>query len=47
MFVLLLCALHAHFVMYSCMVAKSIISFWSHQLSQVHAGGRVVRTMGL
>ena len=27
--------------------SKSIISFWSHQLSQVHAGGRVVRTMGL
>ena len=27
--------------------SKSIISFWSHQLSQVHAGGRMVRTMGL
>ena len=27
--------------------SKSIISFWSPQLSQVHAGGRVVRTMRL
>ena len=27
--------------------SKSIISFWSHQLSQVHAGGQMVRTMGL
>ena len=24
--------------------SKSIISFWSHHLAQVHAGGRVVRT---
>ena len=27
--------------------SNSIISFWSHQLSQVHAGRRVVRTMWL
>ena len=27
--------------------SKSIISFWLPKLSQVHAGGRVVRTMGL